>query len=86
MTVKSIQTLVSDAMKQIKTITADDAFQMLENNNCNFIGCDISDKAIETSVSRVQEYLKSGKDILQAKSMAVAPAGNSTISPRGVNT
>ncbi len=40
-------------------------------NNCNFIGCDISDKAIETSVSRVQEYLKSGKDILQAKSMAV---------------
>ena len=24
-------------MKQIKTITADDAFQMLENNNCNFI-------------------------------------------------
>ena len=37
MTVKSIQTLVSDAMKQIKTITADDAFQMVENNNCNFI-------------------------------------------------
>ena len=37
MTVKSIQTLVSDAMKQIKTITADDAFQMVERNNCNFI-------------------------------------------------
>ena len=37
MTVKSIQTLVSDAMKQIKTISADDAFQMVQNNNCNFI-------------------------------------------------
>ena len=37
MSVKSIQTLVSDAMSQIKTISADDAFQMMENDNCNFI-------------------------------------------------
>ena len=37
MSVKSIQTLVSDAMSQIKTISADDAFQMLEKDNCNFI-------------------------------------------------
>tara|TARA_B100000963_G_scaffold206170_1_gene179553 strand:- start:515 stop:898 length:384 start_codon:yes stop_codon:yes gene_type:complete len=37
MSVKSIQTLVSDAMSQIKTISADDAFQMMKNDNCNFI-------------------------------------------------
>tara|TARA_Y100000768_G_scaffold376270_1_gene348140 strand:- start:474 stop:857 length:384 start_codon:yes stop_codon:yes gene_type:complete len=37
MTVKSIQSLVSTAMQEIKTITADDAFQMFEKNNCNLI-------------------------------------------------
>ena len=37
MTIKSIQTLVSDAMKEIKTITAEEAFKMVEQNNCNLI-------------------------------------------------
>ena len=37
MTVKSIQTLVSEAMQEIKTINADEAFNMSENNNCNLI-------------------------------------------------
>ena len=37
MTVKSIQTLVSEAMQEIKTINADEAFNMTENNNCNLI-------------------------------------------------
>ena len=37
MTVKSIQTLVSEAMKEIKTINADEAFKMVEDNNCNLI-------------------------------------------------
>jgi rhodanese-related sulfurtransferase len=37
MTVKSIQTLVSDAMQEIKTINADDAHKMVENNECNLI-------------------------------------------------
>ena len=37
MTVKSIQTLVSEAMQEIKTINADEAFNMVENNNCNLI-------------------------------------------------
>jgi len=40
-------------------------------NNCNFIGCDISDKSIELSRSRISEYLENGVDILQTKSMAV---------------
>ena len=37
MTVKSIQTLVSEAMKEIKTIDADEAFKMVENQECNLI-------------------------------------------------
>ena len=37
MTIKSIQTLVNDAMQEIKTITADEAYKLFENNNCNLI-------------------------------------------------
>ena len=37
MTVKSIQTLVSEAMQEIKTINADEAYKMVEDNNCNLI-------------------------------------------------
>ena len=37
MTIKSIQTLVSEAMQEIKTIKADEALKMVEENNCNLI-------------------------------------------------
>lgn len=37
MTVKSIQALVSEAMQEIKTINADDAHKMVEDNECNLI-------------------------------------------------
>tara|TARA_B100000965_G_C19253754_1_gene609938 strand:+ start:216 stop:599 length:384 start_codon:yes stop_codon:yes gene_type:complete len=37
MAVKSIQTLVRDAMQSIKTVTADEAFKIFEDNNCNLI-------------------------------------------------
>ena len=37
MTVKSIQTLFSEAMQEIKTINADEALKMVEENNCNLI-------------------------------------------------
>ena len=37
MTVKSIQTLVLEAMQEIKTINADEAFKMVKSNNCNLI-------------------------------------------------
>ena len=37
MNVKSIQTLVSEAMQEIKTINVDEALKMLEENNCNLI-------------------------------------------------
>ena len=37
MNVKSIQTLVSEAMQEIKTIDADEAFKMFEGQECNLI-------------------------------------------------
>ncbi len=37
MTIKSIQTLFSEAMQEIKTINADKALKMVEENNCNLI-------------------------------------------------
>ena len=37
MTIKSIQSLVSEAMSEIKTISADEAHKMMEDNNCNLI-------------------------------------------------
>tara|TARA_B100000900_G_scaffold261437_1_gene222845 strand:- start:175 stop:558 length:384 start_codon:yes stop_codon:yes gene_type:complete len=37
MNIKSIQNLVSEAMGEIKTINADEAYQKFENNNCNLI-------------------------------------------------
>ena len=37
MAIKSIQTLVNDAMQEIKTISADEAHKLFVNNNCNLI-------------------------------------------------
>ena len=37
MVIKSLQTLVNETLKQIKTISADKAFQMVKDNNCNLI-------------------------------------------------
>ena len=37
MSIKTAQTLVSEAMNEIKTISSDDAFKLLEENNCNLI-------------------------------------------------
>ena len=37
MAIKSSQTLVSEALKEIKTISTDDAHEMVTNNQCNLI-------------------------------------------------
>lgn len=34
-------------------------------NKCNFIGCDISTKSIETTTKRINQFLEDGTDILQ---------------------
>jgi len=40
-------------------------------NNCNFIGCDISDYSLEISKERIEEYIKTNTDMLQKKSAAI---------------
>ena len=42
MSIKTAQTLVSEAMQEIKTISIDDAYKLSEENNCNLV--DIRDK------------------------------------------
>ena len=37
MTIKTIQNLVSEAMSEIKTINVDEAYQMVQDKNCNLI-------------------------------------------------
>ena len=37
MTIKSSQTLVLEALQEIKTISTDEAFKMVENDKCNLI-------------------------------------------------
>ena len=37
MTIKSSQTLVSEALKEIKTISSNDAYKMFSENKCNLI-------------------------------------------------
>ena len=37
MTIKSSQTLVSEALKEIKTISTNEAHEMVNNNKCNLI-------------------------------------------------
>ena len=37
MAIKSSQTLVSDALKEIKTITTDEAHKLVNHNQCNLI-------------------------------------------------
>ena len=56
MSIKTAQTLVSEAMQEIKTISADEAYKIFEENNCNLI--DIRDTneleitgAIENSIN-----------------------------------
>ena len=42
MSIKTAQTLVSEAMQEIKTISIDDAYKLSEENSCNLV--DIRDK------------------------------------------
>ncbi len=50
MTIKTLQTLISEAMNVIKTINADEAYKMVEENNCNLI-----------DIREINELEKTGK-------------------------
>ena len=52
MTIKSAQTLVADALKEIKTISPSEALQMFNNNKCNLI--DIRDVRELENLGRIE--------------------------------
>ena len=52
MTIKSSQTLVSEALKEIKTITVDEALKLSANGSCNLI--DIREKGELEKMGRVE--------------------------------
>ena len=63
MTVKSIQTLVSEAMQEIKTINADEALKMVKDNNCNLI--DIRDPLELESNGKVENSIHISRGMLE---------------------
>ena len=63
MTVKSIQTLVSEAMQEIKTINADEAFKMVEENSCNLI--DIRDARELENTGKVENSVHITRGMLE---------------------
>ena len=52
MTIKSSQTLVSEALKKVKTITADEALKLSSEGKCNLI--DIREEAEINNTGRVE--------------------------------
>ena len=63
MTIKSIQTLVSEAMQEIKTINADEALKMVEENNCNLI--DIREVRELESTGKVKDSVHIPRGMLE---------------------
>ena len=63
MTVKSIQTLVSEAMQEIKTINTDEALKMVQDNNCNLI--DIRDARELESSGSVENSIHISRGMLE---------------------
>ena len=63
MNVKSIQTLVAEAMKEIKTINADEALEMVEENNCNLI--DIRDARELENTGKVENSIHITRGMLE---------------------
>jgi rhodanese-related sulfurtransferase len=63
MTIKSIQTLVSEAMQEIKTINANEALKMVEDNNCNLI--DIRDERELDNTGKVENSVHIPRGMLE---------------------
>ena len=61
MTIKSIQTLFSEAMQEIKTINADEALKMVEENNCNLIDIRESNELESTGKVENSVHIPRGK-------------------------
>ena len=63
MTIKSIQILVSEAMQEIKTINADEALKMVEDDNCNLI--DIREVRELESTGKVENSIHIPRGMLE---------------------
>ena len=63
MTIKSIQTLVSEAMQEIKTIKVDEALKMVEEDNCNLI--DIREVRELESAGKVEKSVHIPRGMLE---------------------
>ena len=63
MPIKSLQTLVSEAMQEIKTINADEALKMVNDNNCNLI--DIRDARELESNGKVENSIHISRGMLE---------------------
>ena len=60
MTVKSLQTLVNETLKEIKTINADEAFQMAQDKNCNLIDIRESNELENTGTVQGASHIPRG--------------------------
>ena len=63
MNVKSIQTLVAEAMQEIKTINVDEALEMVKDNNCNLI--DIRDASELENTGKVENSVHITRGMLE---------------------
>ena len=63
MSIKSLQTLVSEAMQEIKTINADEALKMVKDNNCNLI--DIREAHELESTGKVENSIHISRGMLE---------------------
>ncbi len=63
MHIKSLQTLVSEAMQEIKTINADEALKMVKDNNCNLI--DIRDVHELENTGKVENSIHISRGMLE---------------------
>ena len=61
MAIKSLQTLVSEAMQEIKTISVHDALKMAEDNNCNLIDIRESNELESTGKVKNSVHIPRGK-------------------------
>ena len=60
MTVKSLQTLVNETLKEIKTINADEAFQMVQDKKCNLIDIRESNELENTGTVQGASHIPRG--------------------------
>ena len=63
MNIKSLSQLVAEALREIKTINADEAFKMVENQECNLI--DIRDAKELENTGRVQNSIHISRGMLE---------------------